>query len=118
MEFSDDDVKAYVKGNIQRTKTVKFTADKLQTITMKLPKNVILVNVTTGNTSKAGVDVEISGGTQFYLTAKESIIEMMDAIPTDIRINRRGNGLVFTLRHFWNSGKRKRSCRETWKTVF
>lgn len=69
MEFSDDDVKAYVKGNIQRTKTVKFTADKLQTITMKLPKNVKLVNVTTGNTSKAGADVEISGGTKFYLTA-------------------------------------------------
>ncbi len=69
MSFSDDNVKAYVEGNVQRTKTISFKADELQTITFKLPDGVKLVNVTTGKTSKAGVDVEICGGTQFYLTA-------------------------------------------------
>lgn len=69
MSFSDDDVKAYVEGNVQRTKTITFKADKLQTITFKLPDGVKLVNVTTRKTSKAGADVEINGGTQFYLTA-------------------------------------------------
>lgn len=69
MNFSDADVKAYVEGNIQRTKTITFKADTLQTITFKLPAGVKLVNVTTGKTSKAGESVEICGGTQFYLTA-------------------------------------------------
>lgn len=69
MSFSDDNVKAYVEGNVQRTKTISFKADELQTITFKLPDGVKLVNVTTGKTSKAGADVEICGGTQFYLTA-------------------------------------------------
>lgn len=83
MSFSDDNVKAYVEGNIQRTKTITFKADKLQTITFKLPDGVKLVNVTTGNTSKAGANVEISGGTQFYLTAPltqaEDVNETFDA---------------------------------------
>lgn len=69
MKFSDADVKAYVEGNIQRTKTITFKADKLQTITFKLPDGVKLVNVSTGKTSKAGANVEINGGTQFYLKA-------------------------------------------------
>ena len=43
MSFSDDDVKAYVEGNVQRTKTITFKADKLQTITFKLPDGVKLV---------------------------------------------------------------------------
>ena len=67
MSFSDSDVKAYVEGNIQRTKTITFKADELQTITFKLPQGVKLVNVTTGKTSAAGASVEICGGTQFYL---------------------------------------------------
>lgn len=69
MSFSDDDVKAYVEGNVQRTKTISFKADALQTITFNLPKGVKLVNVSTGKTSAAGASVEICGGTQFYLTA-------------------------------------------------
>lgn len=69
MSFSDDNVKAYVEGNVQRTKTITFNADKLQTITFKLPAGVKLVNVTTGKTSAAGANVEIEGGTQFYLQA-------------------------------------------------
>lgn len=69
MSFSDDDVKAYVEGNVQRTKTITFKADVLQTITFNLPKGVKLVNVSTGKTSAAGASVEICGGTQFYLTA-------------------------------------------------
>lgn len=69
MSFSDADVKAYVDGNVQRTKTITFKADELQTITFKLPSGVKLVNVSTGKTSAAGADVEISGGTQFYLQA-------------------------------------------------
>lgn len=69
MSFSDGDVTAYVEGNSQRTKSVTFKADTLQTITFTLPAGVKLVNETTGKTSKAGASVEISGGTQFYLTA-------------------------------------------------
>lgn len=69
MSFSDADVKAYVDGNSQRTKDITFKADKLQTITMKLPSGVKLHNLSTGTTSKAGVSVEICGGTKFYLSA-------------------------------------------------
>ncbi len=69
MEFSDGDVAAYLDGNIQRTKEITFKADELQGITMKLPDGVKFHNVTTGKTSKAGADVEVSGGTKFYLSA-------------------------------------------------
>lgn len=79
MSFSDSDVKAYVEGNIQRTKTITFKADELQTITFKLPAGVKLVNVTTGKTSSAGTSVEICGGTQFYLTAPLSQAEDVSA---------------------------------------
>ena len=79
MSFSDSDVKAYVEGNIQRTKTITFKADELQTITFKLPAGVKLVNVTTGKTSAAGASVEICGGTQFYLTAPLSQAEDVSA---------------------------------------
>ena len=79
MSFSDSDVNAYVEGNIQRTKTITFKADELQTITFKLPQGVKLVNVTTGKTSAAGASVEICGGTQFYLTAPLSQAEDVSA---------------------------------------
>lgn len=69
MSFSKDNVKAYVDGNSQRTEEITFKADVLQTITMKLPDGVKLHNVTTGKTSAAGADVEICGGTKFYLSA-------------------------------------------------
>ena len=69
MSFSDADVKAYVDGNLQRTKDITFKADKLQTITMKLPSGVKLHNLSTGTTSKAGASVEICGGTKLYLSA-------------------------------------------------
>lgn len=79
MSFSDADVKAYVEGNIQRTKTITFKADELQTITFKLPQGVKLVNLTTGKTSSAGASVEICGGTKFYLTAPLSQAEDVSA---------------------------------------
>lgn len=69
MSFSNANVTAYVEGNEQRTEVITFKADTLQTITMKLPAGVKFHNVTTGNTSKAGADVEVSGGTKFYLSA-------------------------------------------------
>ena len=69
MEFSDDNVQAYVDGNSQRTKVITFDADELQTITFKLPDGVKLHNETTGKTSKAGAEVEICGGTKFYFSA-------------------------------------------------
>lgn len=80
MSFSDSDVNAYVEGNIQRTKTITFKADELQTIIFKLPQGVKLVNVTTGKTSAAGASVEICGGTQFYLTAPLSQAEDVGAL--------------------------------------
>ena len=79
MSFSESNVKAYVEGNSQRTSVITFKADKLQTITFKLPSGVKLVNVTTGKTSAAGVSVEISGGTQFYLTAPLDQAESVSA---------------------------------------
>ena len=36
---------------------------------MKLPAGVKLHNLSTGKTSKAGANVEICGGTKFYLSA-------------------------------------------------
>ena len=69
MSFSDADVKAYVDGDSQRTKEITFKADKLQTITMKLPSGVKLHNLSKDTTSKAGASVEICGGTKFYLSA-------------------------------------------------
>ena len=44
MSFSNDNVEAYIDGNSQRTETIRFKADELQTITFKLPKGVRLVN--------------------------------------------------------------------------
>ena len=79
MSFSESNVKAYVEGNSQRTKTITFQADQLQTITFKLPQGVKLVNVSTGQTSAAGASVEISGGTQFYLTAPLTQAEDVNA---------------------------------------
>ena len=79
MSFSESNVKAYVEGNSQRTKTIKFQADALQTITFNLPQGVKLVNVSTGKTSAAGASVEISGGTQFYLTAPLTQAEDVNA---------------------------------------
>lgn len=69
MSFSDENVTAYVDGDIQRTKEITFQADELQTITMNLPNGVKFHNVTTGKTSVAGASVEVSGGTTFYLSA-------------------------------------------------
>lgn len=69
MSFSEADTTAYIEGDIQRTKEITFQADELQSITMKLPSGVKLHNVTTGKTSKAGAEVEIGGGTVFYLSA-------------------------------------------------
>ena len=79
MSFSESNVKAYVEGNSQRTSVITFKADKLQTITFKLPSGVKLVNVSTGKTSAAGASVEISGGTQFYLTAPLDQAESVSA---------------------------------------
>lgn len=69
MSFSDDDVTAYVEDGRQRTKEIRFKADELQTITFHLPDGVKLHNVSTGKTSAAGADVEITGKTVFYLSA-------------------------------------------------
>ncbi len=79
MSFSESNVKAYVEGNRQRTKIITFQANQLQTITFNLPQGVKLVNVSTGKTSAAGASVEISGGTQFYLTAPLTQAEDVNA---------------------------------------
>ncbi|MFR8222724.1 MAG: hypothetical protein ACLU9T_17775 [Blautia faecis] len=44
MEFSNDNVTAYIDGNEQRTEEIKFKADSLQNITMKLPSGVVFHN--------------------------------------------------------------------------
>jgi hypothetical protein len=44
-----------------------------------LPSGVKLENVSTGKTSAAGASVEISGGTQFYLTAPLDQAESVSA---------------------------------------
>ena len=69
MAFSETNLNAYADGSSQRTKVISFNADELQTITFKLPAGVKLHNETTGKTSKAGAEVEISGGTKFYFSA-------------------------------------------------
>lgn len=69
MSFSKSNVTAYVDGSGQRTEEITFKADVQQTITMKLPEGVKFHNVTTEKTSKAGAEVEVCGGTKFYLSA-------------------------------------------------
>jgi len=69
MSFSDADVKAYVEGNIQRTKEITFQAAGQQSVTISLPSGVRLHNVSTGSTSTPGAKVTIHGGTKFYLSA-------------------------------------------------
>ena len=66
MEFSNDNVTAYIDGNEQRTEEIKFKADSLQNITMKLPSGVVFHNVDTGEASAAGVSIKLYGGTTFY----------------------------------------------------
>lgn len=75
MSFSDGDVKAYVDGKVQRTKSITFHADAAQSITMKLPNGVKFHNETTGKTSAAGENVTVSGGTTFYLSAPLTQVE-------------------------------------------
>lgn len=75
MSFSDGDVKAYVDGKVQRTKSITFHADAAQSITMKLPDGVKFHNETTGKTSAAGENVTVSGGTTFYLSAPLTQVE-------------------------------------------
>ena len=69
MSFSNNHVKAFQKGQEQRTEDITFTADSLQSITMQLPKGVVFHNLTTGKNSAAGAKVTLSGGTKFYLSA-------------------------------------------------
>lgn len=79
MSFSESNVKGLCGRKQPANKRDHFKADKLQTITFKLPSGVKLVNVTTGKTSAAGASVEISGGTQFYLTAPLDQAESVSA---------------------------------------
>lgn len=60
---------AYIDGSEQRTEEIKFKADTLQNITMKLPAGVVFHNVDTGETSEGGAKVKVYGGTTFYLSA-------------------------------------------------
>ena len=69
MSFSDANVKAYVEGNVQRTKEITFHAAGQQSVTISLPSGVRLHNVSTGSTSAPGAKVTIQGGTKFYLSA-------------------------------------------------
>ena len=69
MAFSNPNVTAYIDGSEQRTEEIKFKADTLQNITMKLPAGVVFHNVDTGETSEGGAKVKVYGGTMFYLSA-------------------------------------------------
>ena len=69
MAFSNPNVTAYIDGSEQRTEEIKFKADTLQNITMKLPAGVVFHNVDTGEASEGGAKVKVYGGTTFYLSA-------------------------------------------------
>lgn len=69
MAFSNPNVTAYIDGSEQRTEEIKFKADTLQNITMKLPAGVVFHNVDSGETSEGGAKVKVYGGTTFYLSA-------------------------------------------------
>ena len=79
MSFSKDTLDAYADGKNQRTPTVTFRADELQTITLKLPSGVRLHNESSGDMSAVGASVTISGGTRFYLSAPLSQAEQISA---------------------------------------
>ncbi len=61
MAFSNPNVTAYIDGSEQRTEEIKFKADTLQNITMKLPAGVVFHNVDTGETSEGGAKVKVYG---------------------------------------------------------
>lgn len=68
MSFSKSSVESYVKGKLQRTPNIKFTADSKNYVTVKLPSGVKLEKVSGKTTGTTG-SVKIYGGTTFYLTA-------------------------------------------------
>lgn len=80
MSFSDADVKAYVEGNVQRTKEITFQASGQQSVTISLPSGVRFHNVTSGETSAPGAKVTIHGGTKFYLSAPLTQAEDTDEV--------------------------------------
>ena len=69
VKLSASSVSATIDKNkkIQKTPTIKFTADKTNYITMPLPSGVKLYNVTTKKTQTG--KVKIYGGQSFYLYA-------------------------------------------------
>ncbi len=71
--FSDTSLNAYIDidedKQRQRTKEIKFTADRMQSVTFQLPAGVILHDLSKGTDSAAGQSVTIEGGTRFYLSA-------------------------------------------------
>nr|WP_199202577.1 SpaA isopeptide-forming pilin-related protein [Listeria seeligeri]QPL19427.1 surface anchored protein [Listeria seeligeri] len=66
--FSDTYLDSDVSGNVQRTQTETFQADSRNNITLALPSQVTIHNISSGQI-KTGGNAIVKGGESFYLTA-------------------------------------------------
>lgn len=64
--------KAYLDGDLQRTKTFQLNGDHRNYVKLSVPANVTYNNATTGTTQTGGI-VNIYGGEKFYFTAPKTV---------------------------------------------
>lgn len=68
LTLSRSHVNSFIDGNVQKTEKITLQADSRNKISFNLPKQVTIVNETTG-ASQTGGSVTVKGGDTFYLTA-------------------------------------------------
>lgn len=66
VSFSDTNVSTTVSGNVQKSETIKFVADDMNSVTIPLPSDV---TIHVGSKTKTGGSYTVKGGESFYFTA-------------------------------------------------
>jgi uncharacterized surface anchored protein len=72
ISLSSDYEKAYLDGDIQKTKTFTLTGDHRNYVTINIPANVTFHNVSNGK-SQTGGSIKVYGNTKFYFTAPKTV---------------------------------------------
>lgn len=70
ISLSSTSEKAYLDGELQRTKAIKLSGDHRNFVTLKVPDNVTYHG---GGKTQKGGSVKISGGTSFYFSAPKTV---------------------------------------------
>lgn len=68
ISFSKTYMISSISGNVQKTETITFNADRANNVIFTLPSGITLYNITSGS-NKTGGSVTLKGGDSFYLTA-------------------------------------------------